>query len=127
MLPAYGGVTGWAALRWMGAQWFTGLGPDGTTPVPVVLVTAGDDIRSQPGIEISAERLAPTRLVDHDGLTVTLAVRSVCFEMRYAVSVRAAVVAVDMRCRPTSHRLTRCGVSSLRSRVGPVSLSAGKP
>ena len=29
MLPAYGGVTGWAALRWMGAPWLTGLAPDG--------------------------------------------------------------------------------------------------
>ncbi len=96
VLPAYGGVTGWAALRWMGASWMSGLAPDGQTPVPVVLATAGDDIRPQPGIQVSAERLNPRELLEHDGLRLTIAVRSVCFEMRYAVSVRAAVVAADM-------------------------------
>jgi hypothetical protein len=99
VLPAYGGVTGWAALRWMGATWFSGLAPDGTTPVPVVLVTAGDDVRSQAGIEISAERLSPREIIVHDGLRVTVPVRSVCFEMRYAVSVRAAVVVAEMAMR----------------------------
>jgi hypothetical protein len=96
VLPAYGGVTGWAALRWMGAPWFGGLAPDGLTELPVCLVTAGDDIRSQPGIRVSAERLDPSELTVVDGIRVTIAVRSVCFEMRYAVDVRAAVVAADM-------------------------------
>ena len=32
----------------------------------------------------------------HDGLSVTIPVRSTCFEMRYAASLRAAVVAIDM-------------------------------
>ena len=96
VLPAYGGVTGWAALRWLGASWMTGVAPDGQTALPVVLVTAGDDIRAQPGIQVSAERLNPAELAVHDGLRVTIAVRSTSFEMRYAASVRAAVVAVDM-------------------------------
>src|SRR3954470_19013876 len=95
VLPAYGGVTGWAALRWMGAQWMSGLYPDGR-PRPVVLVTAGDDIRPQAGIVVSAERLKPTELMRYDGLSVTIPVRSTCFEMRYPASLRAAVVAVDM-------------------------------
>jgi hypothetical protein len=96
VLPAYGGVTGWAALRWMGATWFGGLAPDGLTDLPVCLATAGDDIRPRPAIDISAERLDPTELIVVDGLRVTVAVRAVCFEMRYAASVRAAVVAADM-------------------------------
>ncbi len=96
VLPSYGGVTGWGALRWMGASWMTGLAPDGQTPLPVVLVTAGDDIRPQPGIQVSAERLSPSELTVHDGLRVTIAVRSTSFEMRYAASLRAAVVAADM-------------------------------
>jgi hypothetical protein len=95
LLPAYGGVTGWAALRWMGAQWLGGLAPDGTE-LPLTLVTAGDDIRPRTGIRISAERLDPTELVVVDGLRVTTAVMSVCFEMRYAASVRGAVVTADM-------------------------------
>jgi hypothetical protein len=96
VLPSYGGLTGWAALRWMGASWMTGLAPDRQTPLPVIVATAGDDIRPQPGIEVSAERLNPRELMVHDGVRVTIAVRSVCFEMRYAGSVRAAVVAADL-------------------------------
>jgi len=96
VLPAYGGVTGWAALRWLGASWMSGLAPDGRSLLPVVLATAGDDIRPQPGIQVSAERLDPTEITEQDGVRVTIAVRSLCFEMRYAVSVRAAVVAADM-------------------------------
>jgi hypothetical protein len=96
VLPAYGGVSGWAALRWMGARWFDGLASDGVTELSVSLVTAGNDIRPQAGIQVSAERLGPTELIVVDGLRVTVAVRAVCFEMRYAGSVRAAVVAADM-------------------------------
>ncbi len=95
VLPAYGGVTGWAALRWMGGSWFDGT-VDGHLLRPVWLVTAGDDVRSQPGICISAERLGREDLTAHDGLRVTTAVRSVIFEMRYAASLRDAVVIADM-------------------------------
>ncbi len=96
VVPAYGGVTGWAALRWLGAIWFGGLAPDGSTLVPVTLATAENDIRPQPGIQVSAERLNPRELTTHDGVPVTIAVRSVSFEMRYAPSLRGAVVAADM-------------------------------
>jgi hypothetical protein len=99
VLPAYGGVTGWAALRWLGAEWFDGLAADGRTVRPVRLVTTGDDIRPQPGIAVSAERLNPRELTVHDALRITIAVRSVVFEMRYAPSVGAAVVAADMAMR----------------------------
>ncbi|WP_151084244.1 hypothetical protein [Nocardioides cynanchi] len=96
VLPSYGGVTGWAALRWMGARWFGGLAPDGLTELPIWLATAGDDIRPQPGFQVSAERLNPIELMVVDGIRVTVPVRSVTFEMRYAASVRSAVVAADM-------------------------------
>jgi hypothetical protein len=96
VLPAYGGVTGWAGLRWLGALWFDGYAGDGATMRPVCLVTAGDDIRHQAGIQVSAERLAPTEQLTHDGLRVTTAIRSVTYEMRYAASIGAAVVAADM-------------------------------
>src|SRR5262245_65964397 len=36
VLPPYGGVTGWAALRWGGATWFDGRTVHGA-PRPVVL------------------------------------------------------------------------------------------
>src|SRR4051794_12451203 len=56
VLPAYGGVTGWAALRWMGAQWMSGLHADGR-PRPVVLVTAGGDNPPPGGHAVGAGRV----------------------------------------------------------------------
>ena len=93
-LPAYGGVTGWAALRWLGSPWFGGT--DAATYLPVPLATGKRTIRSQSGIAVSEERLAPTDLEVADRLRVTSAVRAVCFEMRYARSLREAVRAFDM-------------------------------
>src|SRR6188508_2773999 len=53
-LPEYGGVTGWAALHWQKAErWFDGTAPDGSL-LPVTLAVAGNDIRPQPGIQVSA-------------------------------------------------------------------------
>jgi hypothetical protein len=95
-LPAYGGVTGWAALAWAGGKWFDGLAPDGRTPLPVWLATSCADVRSQPGFRVSAEGLDPRDLTEIDGLPVTSLVRAVCFEMRYARSLALAVTALDM-------------------------------
>lgn len=89
-LPHYGGVTGWAALAWLEARWFTGLGAGGLLR-PVVLATGVADVRSQPGILISGERLDPRDLVTVHGVRLTHAVRSVWFEMRYAESLLDAV------------------------------------
>ena len=95
VLPAYGGVTGWAALRWRRARWFEGFGADGGV-LPITLVTAGDDVRRQSGIEVSAERLDPRDLVVVDGVRVTTSVRSVFFEMRYARDLREAARVLSM-------------------------------
>ena len=94
-LPEHGGVTGWAALAWRRARWFDGTGVTGL-PRPIWLATAGDDIRAQPGIAVSAERLDPRDLEWVDGVRTTTSVRSVWFEMRYAEDRRAAVVAFDI-------------------------------
>lgn len=96
LLPAYGGVTGWAGLRWMGAAWFDGLALDGLTRLPVALVTGGFHVRGAPGVRISEERCAPVDLTVVDGLCVTTAVRSTCFAMRYAASDDLAVTVLDM-------------------------------
>ena len=63
---------------------------------PVTLATALIHVRSQPGIAISEERCSPADLVVVDGLPLTRAVRSVCFEMRYAASTWEAVRVLDM-------------------------------
>jgi len=96
VLPDFGGVTGWAGLRWEGGIWFDGLTPDGESRLPITLATGYSDVRRQPGIEISQERLGQPDLTISDGLRVTLAVRSICFEMRYAASKREAAVQLDM-------------------------------
>jgi hypothetical protein len=96
LLPAYGGVSGWAGLRWCGGRWFDGLGPDGATELPVTLAIADSTIRAKPGIEISEERLDPREIIEVDGLRVTVAVRSVCFLMRYARSERLAAEILSM-------------------------------
>jgi hypothetical protein len=62
----------------------------------VTLVTNCADIRSQPGIAISAETLDPGDILVIDGLRVTAPQRSVLFEMRHARAVEAAVMVADM-------------------------------
>lgn len=93
-LPAFGAVTGWAALRWLGARWFDGLSPDGRTLLPVCL--ACDDVRTPANAVLSEERLLPGLIIEVDGLMVTVPVRSVTFEMRYASSAREAAVVFNM-------------------------------
>ena len=96
-LPGYGGVTGWAALRWMGGVWFDGLEAGGRVQRPVDLATADSTVESVPGIiKVSEERLDPTELTAHAGLVVTTPARSLFFEMRHARGPETALVAADM-------------------------------
>ncbi len=88
-------VTGWAALAWQEARWFTGTGADDSVLLPVPLVTARH-VLAQPGITISQEFLGPGERQFVDGVVITAPLRSVCFEARSAASLTGAVVAVDM-------------------------------
>jgi hypothetical protein len=94
VLPGFGAVTGWAALRWCGAAWVDHA--DRSGPFPVDLTTGYDDIRNQPGIRVSQERLGPSEITSCDGLRVTRLARSLFFAMRYAAGVRDAVRYADM-------------------------------
>lgn len=96
VMPYGSGVTGWAGLRWQGGVWFDGLAPDGVTELPVTILTADNNVRDQAGFVISEERRDLTELVVVDGLAVSDPLRSITFEMRYAASVREAVVAFGM-------------------------------
>lgn len=96
LLPSYGGVTGWAALHWLGAEWFGGLQDDGVSLRDVDLAVRHGDIRNQPGMKVTSERLTGSEFVVVDGLSVSIAARSVLFEMRYARDERAAAMTLAM-------------------------------
>lgn len=95
LLPSFGGVTGWASLRWRRAPWFEGVTAGGSV-LPVTLATAGADIRPQPGVDVSAKRLDPRDLIMVDGVRVTSSVRSIFFEMRYAGDLRIGARLLSM-------------------------------
>lgn len=97
--PAGSAVTGWAALAWLGARWFSGFGPDGKTclPVPVAL---GDrrSARGRPGSVYSEDWLFADDVVRVDGLPITVPARAVTYEVRRARTLLRAVRAIDMAC-----------------------------
>lgn len=94
-LPAYGVVTGWAALAWIDDHWFDGVASDGRL-LPVPLAVPNHRIDAPRGAMLSAERMAPGERFVLDGMPLTAPVRSVAFEMRHASGVRAAVRAFDL-------------------------------
>lgn len=116
MLGADEAVTGWAGLRWAGAAWFDGTS-DGATPVDVPVV-ARRHLRAQQGFSVSQEFLHPDEIEVVDGLPVTLAARSVVFEMRYADGLGEAIVALDMACYADLVSLAE--VAAYVGRLGPV-------
>ena len=94
-----GAVTGWAALRWAGAEWFDGLDRrKGLRPV-MLAVGFERDQHPFPGARVSRERLPAEDVALVDGVPVTTMLRSVLFEARYAPDDVEAVVAVDMAIR----------------------------
>lgn len=99
VLPAYGGVTGWAALHWLGARWFDGAAADGRPSRRVDLAIGPGNLRPDRLRAPTKERLAPGDLTASDGLPMTTVLRSVCFEARHAPDECGAVVALDMACR----------------------------
>jgi hypothetical protein len=90
-----GAVTGWAALRWHGAAYFTGVGHDGEQ-LPVPLLVLGRNVRPGPGFEPSWEQFAPGERRIVAGLSCASVQRALFDEMRRIRSVREAAVAVDM-------------------------------
>ena len=95
LLSGWGGVSGWAALRWCGARWFTG--DRAGEPLPVPLATgSGQRVRPHPGVLVSQEVIAPRDRMRWDGVRVARPLWAVAFEMRYALSDEAAIVAFEM-------------------------------
>ncbi|MBS4752941.1 hypothetical protein KG112_08995 [Nocardioides sp. zg-ZUI104] len=94
-LPDRCAITGWAALRWLGGSWFTGVGADGR-PLPVTLLISTHDVRPQPGIEVCGEGAGRHDILRVHGLAVTSPAWSTAFLMRRAASPLQAVVDLDM-------------------------------
>lgn len=95
-LTGSGAITGWAALRWQGALWFSGREDDGVTLRPVRLAVFHHALREQPGIAVTSEFVTPRDRCTVDGLRVTVPVCAVAYEMRYAKDLRTAVRVLDM-------------------------------
>lgn len=96
VLPVYGAVTGWAALRWHGGRWFDGRAAGGSIERPVVLVLMDSSIRTRPGIAVSEERVGPEQIVVASGVRVTTAAYALLWEIRHSHSLGEAVCAADM-------------------------------
>lgn len=95
VLPPTCAVTGWAALRWIGGSWFTGVDAGGDL-LPVDLLTSTVDVKAQPGFVVCGEGTGPDDIIRVDGVPVTVPAWSVAFMMRRARSLRDAVIALDM-------------------------------
>lgn len=109
-------VTGWAALHWLGAAWFDGT-TDGEARRDVPLSTLRH-VAGQPGVQVSQEFVLPAEITVLDGLAITVALRSVVFEMRYAAGLGDAIEALDMACYADMVSLTE--VRDHLTRIGPV-------
>ena len=96
-IPEGGAITGWAACRWWGANFFDGLATDGKTPIPVPLAIGSvGKVRSDHAVTVSHEALTADEVVTKSGLRITSRERATFDEMRRTGDVREAVQAMDM-------------------------------
>jgi hypothetical protein len=94
--PRFGEVTGWGALAWQEARWFSGLLADGVTPAPVPIAMPRRLIRPQEGLLLCNERWDHREVVVVDGLRISSSPRAAAFAMRYAPHTWAATTVLDM-------------------------------
>ncbi|WGY00582.1 MULTISPECIES: hypothetical protein [unclassified Nocardioides] len=85
--PEGSGATGWAALHWQRARWFTGRTARGD-PLPVPLAI-GDTVHLAPraGVQLHRDWLFDGDIVHVDGLPITRAERSICTAALRATSL----------------------------------------
>ncbi len=88
-------ITGWAALHWRRARWFTGIDPHGM-PRPVEIVISTHDIRPRDGLFLSGEAVHVELRGEVDGVRMVDPRVAVSYLMRYAPSTRAAARELSM-------------------------------
>lgn len=91
-------VTGWAALCWRGSEWASGSKRAGSA-APIDLTSTHALLKPQPPFRLSHERVDPRTFEVVDGLRVASAASAVCFAMRHAPDLGAAVEVLDMAYR----------------------------
>ena len=95
-MPEEAAVTGWAALAWQQARWFSGRRGDGQLlPVPVALPD-NRITRQRHGAAPTEDWLFDDDVMTVDGLRITVPHRSVTYETRRARSLVQAVRVIDM-------------------------------
>lgn len=140
VLRGWGGVTGWAGLRWSGGVWFDGLEGDGATLAPVPLaVGQNHPVKEQVGMCVSNAGVPPHHQVRVDGLRITTPLRSVTFEMRRAATVLDAarvfaqaaysdLVSIDELIGFTEFELNaKTGVGTVREAIAQLTENAWSP
>ncbi len=94
--PQVAAATGWAALHWQGARWFTGRTSKGEPlPVPVAI---GDSrhLARRPGVQPCRDWLFVDDIVQVHGLPITRAERSVCIAGLRARGLVETVQTIEM-------------------------------
>lgn len=91
-----GVVTGWAALRLHGGNFFDGVAPDGRTELPMPIAANGDRLRETAGIRLDRGTLHPAEVVTRHGIRCACVERALFDEMVHRDDVREAAVAMDM-------------------------------
>lgn len=94
--PAGSGATGWAALHWQRARWFTGRTARGDLlPVPVAV---GDSVHlaRRTGVQLCRDWLFEGDIIEVDGLPITRPERSICIAALRARSVEDTVQVICM-------------------------------
>jgi hypothetical protein len=120
-LPPGGAVTGWAALRLLGAEDADGLAPDGRTELPVPLCTGRRrNIRPDRRVLVLRDPLGADDVVIRHGVACTLPERAAFDAARLAPDGREAVVALDVALAAdlTSARRLHAHVTALAGRRG---------
>jgi hypothetical protein len=91
-------VTGWAALRLAGGNFFDGLARDGATRLPVTLAANGERLGTGHGAVVVEDRVPDDQVVVLHGIRCARAERALYDEMQRIGEVREMAVAVGAAC-----------------------------